>query len=338
MGIIKAFIEAGIPIDVVGGTSIGALVGGLYCRDANEDTCRALLAFFAARMSSRWRLAYDLTYPYCAWFTGEGYNRGMWKILGSRGLEDFWLPFFCVSTDITRSQMRVHREGLSWRCIRASMSLSGFLPPLWDCAEDADGDGTGGSLLLDGGYVNNLPADVMAKDYDHIGTVIAVDVASERTLADEHVGDEQSGGWLLLRSLLGLRVPVPNLADIQSRLAYVACVESLRRVKEAAEDPESRVKYLRPPVQQFATLEFSQFQAILKAGEAYGREMVTKWRADGTLNRIKGVRDMYAPESHSRATAPMAARAGLTASPSMGHVQGEGDDRRKTPHRRRRSL
>lgn len=334
MGVIKAFIEAGIPIDVVGGTSIGALVGGLYCRDANEDTCRALLAFFAARMSSRWRLAYDLTYPYCAWFTGESYNRGMWRILGSRAVEDFWLPFFCVSTDITRSQMRIHREGLSWRCIRASMSLSGFLPPLWDCAEDADD--AGGSLLLDGGYVNNLPADVMAREYDHVGTVIAVDVASERTLTDEHVSDEQSGGWLLLRSLLGLRVRVPNLADIQSRLAYVACVESLRRVKEAAEDPESRVKYLRPPVQQFATLEFSQFQAILEAGEAYGREIVAKWRADGTLNRIKGVRDMYAPESHHpQASAPI----GIAASPSMGgYVQGEGDDRRKTLYRRRRSL
>lgn len=51
------------------------------------------------------------------------------------------------------SEMRVHRSGLLWAYVRASMSLAGYLPPLCDPMD--------GHLLLDGGYVNNLPADVM---------------------------------------------------------------------------------------------------------------------------------------------------------------------------------
>ena len=52
--------------------------------------------------------------------------------------------------------MRVHTSGSLWRYIRASMSLSGYLPPLCDPVD--------GHLLLDGGYVNNLPGELCNKE------------------------------------------------------------------------------------------------------------------------------------------------------------------------------
>jgi len=58
-----------------------------------------------------------------------------------------WLPFFCNTTNITHSRMDVHTSGYAWRYVRASMSLAGLLPPLCD-----EGD-----MLVDGGYVDNLP-------------------------------------------------------------------------------------------------------------------------------------------------------------------------------------
>jgi lysophospholipid hydrolase len=305
LGVIKAFIDAGVPIDVIGGTSIGALVGGLYSRDANSDTSQALLAWFSSRLSSWWRVCYEMTYPFCGWTTGAGFNRCIWRLFERRCIEDMWVPFFCVSTDITRSCMRIHREGLGWRCIRASMTISGFLPPLWDANDDGSG-----SLLLDGVYVNNLPADVLARDFDYVGTIIAVDVGSELNESNEPIEDEQSGLWLLLKSISGQRVHVPSLADMQNRLAYIACEEGIRRVKEAAEDPESRVHYIRPPVQRFSAMGFGQFQEILKEGEAYGLEIIGKWRADGTLSRIKGITEGN----------PVNA-AGTAASLSLGHFE-----------------
>ena len=66
-------------------------------------------------------------------------------------LQDLWLPYFCITTDITDSKMKVHRMGSLWHYVRASMSLSGYLPPLCDPVD--------GHLLLDGGYTNNLPGE-----------------------------------------------------------------------------------------------------------------------------------------------------------------------------------
>lgn len=58
-----------------------------------------------------------------------------------------WIPFFCNTTNITHSRMDVHTSGYAWRYVRASMSLAGLLPPLCDQ----------GDMLVDGGYVDNLP-------------------------------------------------------------------------------------------------------------------------------------------------------------------------------------
>ena len=74
-------------------------------------------------------------------------------LVPDRDIRDLWLPFFTVTTDITESAMRIHDYGSLWRYVRSSMSLAGYMPPLCDPHD--------GHLLLDGGYVNNLPADIM---------------------------------------------------------------------------------------------------------------------------------------------------------------------------------
>jgi lysophospholipid hydrolase len=63
IGIIRALEEAGIPIDIVGGTSIGAFIGALYAWDADVVPMYGRAKKFAGRMGSMWRFALDLTYP-----------------------------------------------------------------------------------------------------------------------------------------------------------------------------------------------------------------------------------------------------------------------------------
>jgi lysophospholipid hydrolase len=63
IGIIRALEEAGIPIDIVGGTSIGAFIGALYAWDADVVPMYGRAKKFASRMGSMWRFALDLTYP-----------------------------------------------------------------------------------------------------------------------------------------------------------------------------------------------------------------------------------------------------------------------------------
>jgi lysophospholipid hydrolase len=63
IGIIRALEEAGIPIDIVGGTSIGSFIGALYAWDADVVPMYGRAKKFAGRMGSMWRFALDLTYP-----------------------------------------------------------------------------------------------------------------------------------------------------------------------------------------------------------------------------------------------------------------------------------
>lgn len=63
IGIIRALEESGIPIDIVGGTSIGAFIGALYAWDADLLPMYGRAKKFAGRMGSMWRFALDLTYP-----------------------------------------------------------------------------------------------------------------------------------------------------------------------------------------------------------------------------------------------------------------------------------
>ena len=169
VGVIQALEESGIPIDMIGGTSMGAIIGGLYAKDPDRIYTQSKARRLFRLLGNKWRQALDLTYPRVSFFTGSAMNEVVSAILGEyTQIEDLWLNYFAITTNITHSKMCVHRHGSLWRYVRASMSLVGFLPPICD---------TDGSYLVDGGYVNNLPADVMRSLGAKI--IIAVDVGSE---------------------------------------------------------------------------------------------------------------------------------------------------------------
>jgi lysophospholipid hydrolase len=80
VGVLRALEERGIPIDIIGGTSIGSFVGGLYAREAGLVPSLGRAKKFAGRMASLWRFAIDLTYPYVSYTTGHEFNRGIFKV------------------------------------------------------------------------------------------------------------------------------------------------------------------------------------------------------------------------------------------------------------------
>jgi len=206
----------------------------------------------------------DLTYPRVAFFTGAGLNETLRDEFGRTRVEDLRLNYFAISTNITNSKMMVHREGILWRYVRASMSLVGFVPPL--CDDD-------GSYLVDGGYVNNIPADVMRSL--GINTIIAVDVGGEVDTNYANYGDSLSG-WRLLWNKWNPFIQkenIPNLSDIQAQLAYVSSEVVLEKVKK-----QKRCLYLRPPITQYGTLDFAKFDEIKDVGYTYAQEKITEWK------------------------------------------------------------
>jgi len=273
IGVLKAMMDYGIPIDMVGGTSIGSFVGALWAEERSPEAVADRAKKWCDVMGSLWKKIVDLTYPITSMFTGAGFNASIEGVFGDRQIEDLWIPYFAITTDITSSQQRVHRSGSLWRYVRASMSLSGYLPPLCDPKD--------GHLLLDGGYVNNVPADVM-KDLG-CQTIIAVDVGSIDDQDMTNYGDSLSGWWLLFKRYCPGAKPVrvPDLNEIQSRLAYVSCVRLLETVKSS-----NWCQFIRPPIDRFKTLQFYSFDDIYQCGLHHGYTVCDAWKKGGFLNTM----------------------------------------------------
>merc|ERR1711871_91594 len=145
------------------------------------------------------------------------------------------------------------------------MSLQGFLPPI--CDDD-------GSLLLDGGYVNNLPTDVMKAR--GAATIIAVDVGRGPVVNYSTYGESLSG-WAILANRLNPFTPkwaVPSAGDVSSALAYMSHYQLQSKTEQLAD------LYLRPPVQQFSVLQFEQSQKIEQIGYEYAMEQIDQWIFD----------------------------------------------------------
>lgn len=240
-------------------------------------------------MTSLFKKILDLTYPFTSMFSGSGFNASIRSTFGERQIEDLLLPYFCITTDITSSRMRVHTDGCLWRYVRASMSLSGYLPPLCDPKD--------GHLLLDGGYVNNLPADVMKTMGAQ--TIIAIDVGSEDPDDLTNYGDQLSGWWLLWNKWnpFAETVKIPDMAEIQSRLAYVSCVRQLAEVKES-----SYCEYIRPPIDRFKTLEFGRFDEIVDVGYHHGKTVFKGWVRGNKLPDIFREHPSRSHMTHAYAT------------------------------------
>ena len=272
IGVIKALEDSGIPVDIIGGTSIGAFVGGLYAKDYDFVPVFVRAKSFAGRMSSVWRSLMDLTIPLTSYLTGHDFNRGIWKAFGDSRIEDFWIKYYANSTNLTDSVMEIHTSGYAWKYIRASMTLASLLPPV---ADD-------GNMLLDGGYIDNLTVSEMQRR--GVKHIIAVDVGSVDDRSPMNYGNSLSGWWVLWNRFnpFSAHANVPTMADIQMRLAYVASVNALENAKHS-----EGCSYLRPPIEEYATLAFGKFDQIYDVGLQYATEQMKEILKEWNINMKK---------------------------------------------------
>ncbi|CAN7548280.1 patatin-like phospholipase family protein [Mesorhizobium sp. LjNodule214] len=148
LGVYKAFVEAGARFDYLGGTSSGAAMMAGFARglDAKQIDRSTHNIFIKSRALRR------PTLPRFALLDHKAFDRALRAEYGDVLIEDLWLPFFALSTDLSGRAPYVHRRGKLWQAVRASGSLPGVLPPFFT----ADGD-----MLVDGAITNNLPLDQM---------------------------------------------------------------------------------------------------------------------------------------------------------------------------------
>lgn len=159
LGVIQVLEDLGRPVDLVGGTSIGSVMATGIALDLSAQECRELAA-------EQFRKILDYTLPVTSVLGGRRIARRMTSFYGDADISDLWVPFFCVSTNLTQCRPEVHDRGPLVQALRASTSIPGVLPPV---ARDGD-------LLIDGGVIDNVPVTEMRRR-NPTGEVVAVDVA-----------------------------------------------------------------------------------------------------------------------------------------------------------------
>ena len=168
IGAIKALQEAKIPIDIIGGTSVGGIIGALYAMHSTHK--EIYKQFDEIVMGSGKTVAWkNITWPYISLFDAKGFTLSQENAFGDIHLEDLWIPFFCISSNLSLQREEVHRTGLLWEIIRCSTSIPGLVPPMI----------LNGEIHFDGGLVNNLPVDVMRRQLGKISKIIAIELVRD---------------------------------------------------------------------------------------------------------------------------------------------------------------
>lgn len=148
VGAIKALLEAGVEIDFIGGTSAGALYGiAMSYSDFDFEKVDALCAEAARRKLT----TNDYSFPLLSVMSGKKLARFIRKMFGDTDLEDIWVNSYCVSTNFSSNNAKVHDRGLVRTMVQASIAIPGVFPPV---VVDQQ-------LHVDGCVVDNLPIEPM---------------------------------------------------------------------------------------------------------------------------------------------------------------------------------
>jgi NTE family protein len=243
IGIIKALMEADVPFDHLGGTSMGAIIAaGLAHEWSIEELTERMRTVFVTHNPLN-----DFTLPLIALVRGKKASTMLMNNFGDIRIEELPKPFFCVSSDLTTGRIHEHRSGTLWRALRASVALPGILPPVT----------YHGHLLVDGGVMNNLPVDVMREHSMGAGPIIACDVTGELDLQarDDRYG-ERPWWWLIGQRMRGN----PSIVSILMRSGTVGSEAQRRVVREQAD------YLIEPPMPTIGLRDWKKFDQAIKEG------------------------------------------------------------------------
>jgi len=234
LGVIRALREARVPIDFVGGSSIGAIIAAGVAVGWSDD-----------EMRMRYRRGFvdsnplsDYTLPFVALTRGRKVSRLLQREYGDVLIEDLPQPYFCVSANLTTGRALEHRDGRLAAALRASVAIPGVMPPVY----------RGEHVLVDGAAINNLPVDIMQAHAP--GLVIGSDVGADRfplARGGKH-------GMNIFRILMhsGM-INGASSAAVQRELADVL---------------------LKPPLANVDLLNWQAFDRAIQAGYDYARRVL----------------------------------------------------------------
>ncbi len=259
IGALQALEEEGVPVDMIGGASMGAVIAAAYAMGMRcEEIAERNRDLFRRHDPFR-----EYTLPIISVLRSRRLERLLKEGFGDMQVEDLWLNLFCISSNLSTAEVAVHRGGSLWGAIRSSVSLPGIVVPVIQ----------GRNLLVDGGVLNNLPVDVMQEACG--GTVIAVDVSSQNDLLLDDAMETMPSPWKMVWNRINpfeKKIKVPTILSVMGRTAMLGSVAKRNEVKNRS------TLYLNPPVEQFGFLEMSSVDEIAKMGYEYAIKKIRDWK------------------------------------------------------------
>jgi len=251
VGAIRALHERGVPIDFVGGVSMGAIIAaGLAMGWSDEEADRRIRDAFVDSSPLD-----DIAFPLLAMTHGIKVAERLAHHYGDTQIADLWLPFFCVSTNLTTGTYQLHRSGMVRRALRASIALPGILPPATDHNE----------VLVDGAVLKNFPADIMRSI--HLGPVVGVDVTAARSITADDVARPASI-WRWIWS--GQWRKGPPIVSVLMRAATLSTGPDLAAARAATD------VLILPDVSKIEIRDWSAYDAAVAAGHLATLEALDK--------------------------------------------------------------
>lgn len=260
LGVLQAVEELGIPVDYIGGTSMGAVVAAAYNTMPYEQMLQELDRFKDPKV------VFDRTLPFTSLMASDKVTRLIRQYFEGVAIEDMWRPFFCVATNLTTAEEVVYTRGPLWRAVRASMAIPGVFTPVMD----------NGDVLTDGGVLHNFPVELMAGLCES-DRIIGVNVAPFQEKKRDYDFDTSISGWRILWSRINpFRKPVRSPALVGTIMRALE-INSVQRSKS---DEQLVDLMIYPDTSRFGLYDFSQYEPIAAAGYEAAYEPLRAWRAD----------------------------------------------------------
>ena len=261
LGVLRALEQCGIAVDLVGGNSMGALLGAQYVLGLPLDEIRERTMRFA-------RGGERLTVPVISLVSGKRVQRDLQKMFGDRSVDALWRPFFAAACNLSRACTTVQDSGPLWRAVLASNSPVGLFPPVVH----------NGDLLVDGAILENVPVGAMRtrlgtrlEKRRGNGTIIAIDVDVQ-----DYMGVDPSlqylSAWSKIKAYLTPGAAAsPGIGDILYRAGHIGGLNQRSRTIAQSDH------YLEPPVGAFTLMAYRQSADIAEVGYRYAMKEIEQW-------------------------------------------------------------
>ncbi|AWN73614.1 cyclic nucleotide-binding and patatin-like phospholipase domain-containing protein [Legionella anisa] len=255
IGVYRLLEERGIPIDYIAGTSMGAMLAAAFAMGYSSSD---VLKYVEEHLIKGAKI--DFTFPYIAIATGKRATDSLIELYGENSqIEDLWLNYFCVSTDLISKNLYVHDRGRLWESIRSSISLPFIYPPV----------SFNDKLLIDGGILNNIPTNVM-RQYSHSSKIIASNISINNVFKLTPIPYSLSGWKLLYNKFMGKESILPiNLGELVLRLLTISSHQNTSKMMAMA-DYGITLK-----IDQYGILDFKKYKEIAETGYEQAKAQFT---------------------------------------------------------------